>query len=170
MSNEVGKERLSPPWYIHRNKLNALFKEDDQVTIGELVEGPNGQYTAEITVSDKEKQAALQQIILQNVNIGNVKLTFTFADPLDIPQANDDVSLDTFIAAFKGNPILVKAMNAVNPWEIPVNIAIFRKEVIQFWADNMADFYGNYNGLAVDIAREVLVPTEIIYTVANGSE
>lgn len=170
MSNEVGKEKLSPPWYIHRDKLSALFEEDDQVTIGKVEKRPDGQYTAEITVSDKEKQAALQQIILQNVNLGNVKLTFTFADPLDIPQANDDVSPETFIAAFKGNPILVKAMNAVNPWQLPETVVIFRKEVIQFWADNMADFYGNYNGLAVDIAREVLVPSRIVYTIANGSE
>lgn len=170
MSNEVGKEKLSPPWYIHRDKLSALFEEDGQVTIGKVEKRSDGQYTAEITVSDKEKQAALQQIILQNVNFGNVKLTFTFADPLDIPQANDDVSPETFIAAFKGNPILVKAMNAVNPWQLPETVVIFRKEVIQFWADNMADFYGNYNGLAVDIAREVLVPSRIVYTIANGSE
>lgn len=170
MSNVVENERLSPPWHIYRKKLRSLFEEDDQVNVGELVEGAAGQYTAEITVSDKEKQAALQQIIIQNVEIGNIKITFTFADPLDIPQANGDVSLETFIAAFKGNPILVKAMRAETPVGGTQCFAIFKKEVIQFYADNIADYYGNYNGLAVDIAKEVLVPTMINYSVANGSE
>lgn len=170
MSNEVGNERLSPPWFIYHKKLRSLFAEDEQVNIGELVQGPGGQYTAEITVSDKEKQAALQRVILQNVEMGNIKITFTFADPLDIPQADDDVSLETFIAAFKGNPILVKTTTVQTISGNTECYAIFRKEVIQFFADNTFDYYRNYNGLAVDIAREVLVPTRIKYSMANGSE
>lgn len=170
MSNEVKNERLSPPWYIYHKKLRSLFEEDDQVNIGELEQGPDGQYTAEITVSDKEKQAALQQIILQNVKMGNINITYTFADPQDIPQADDDVSLETFIVAFKENPILVKTATAQTLSGNLQYYAIFKKEVIQFFADNISDYYGNYNGLAVDIAREVLVPTRINYSMANGSE
>ena len=37
-----------------------------------------------------------------------------------------------------------------------MNYCIFKKEVIQFWNDNLSDYRGNYNGLASDIAKEIL--------------
>lgn len=170
MGNEVGNERLSPPWYIYYQKLCSLFKEDGQVTIGELEKKPDDLYIAEITVSDKEKQAALQQIIVQDIEIGRTKVKFTFTDPLDVSQADGDVPLETFIAAFQGNPILVKTATVHPPTGATVHYVVFKKEVIQFFADDITDYYGNYNGLAANIAKEVFVPTTVNFGTANGSE
>lgn len=33
---------------------------------------------------------------------------------------------------------------------------VFKKEVIQFWNDDISDYLGNYTTLAKDIAREIL--------------
>ena len=41
-----------------------------------------------------------------------------------------------------------------------------KKEVIQFWNDDLYDYYGNYSRLASDIARELFNPSEIQYCIS----
>ena len=38
-----------------------------------------------------------------------------------------------------------------------LGFVLFKPEVIQFLDDDTSDYYGNWNGLAEDIAREIFV-------------
>ncbi len=165
MANSV-IAKLSPPWYTYHKKVQAMFGRDPEVEVKDLGEIEDGKYSYMILVSEKKKAGAIKAILPQNVEMGNIEIHLTILGPDEDDIAPLDKSdAEIYNAAFSGNPIFVKtAVRSFDP--LTVSYCIFKKEVIQFQNDDLTDYYGNYNGLASDIARELFNPSEIQFCIS----
>lgn len=153
---------LSPPWYTYHKKVQALFKDDPQVTVRNMGSTDSGNYGFMILISDKKKADAVKAILKNKIEMGNVTVTITILGPDedDIVGSADKDDISTYEAAFSGNPIFSRTVSETI-FGFSAKYCVFNCEVIQFWCDDVSDFYGNYNGLAEDIAREVLNETTV---------
>lgn len=149
------KQGISAPWYTYQKKLAALFGSDPDVLIGDVFE-PNdgsGDYAIDIEVRNHEKYLAFDRVLPRSVTFGNVKVAIFLYDEENENETEDSISI--FKTIFEGNPVFkdVKALKA--PSGQIFGYVRFEPEVVQFFNDDLADYSGNWTGLAQDIAREV---------------
>ena len=140
-------ESLSPPWDIYVSKVRALFKGDKEV----VLKYDEDERILNIFVSSFKKAEALNKIMPKSVSFGNVSLTINIITPND---GTSDIA-DTFRAAFKDNPNVIEIVSIKDPFDNYVNYMIFKKEVIQFYDDDISDIFGLYSTLNEDIARDI---------------
>jgi len=158
--------KLSPPWYTYHRKVQAMFGRDPEVHVKDLGKTEEGKYSYMILVSEKEKAQAIKAILPQSVKMSEIEIDLAILGPDedDIEPLNKS-DIEIYNAAFSGNPIFVKtAVRSYGPFTS--SYCIFKKEVIQFPNDDLSDYYGNYSGLASDIARELFNPSEIQYCIS----
>lgn len=138
---------LSPPWITKAKELEALFGVDPDIDVKYNDE------VKEVIIESVNtfKIMALQKILVPSVTFGNVTLTIKC---LVKDNAGDDVT-SLIKTAFAGNPHFSQVITAATPYG-DQTYALFKKEVIQFYNDDTSDYYGNWNGLAEDILREVV--------------
>ena len=148
--------KLQAPWYIFGKKLKALFGSDPDIKVGDVFEcdgSDAARYAIHIDVRRHEKYNALRKLLPAYKIFGNVKLAIVLFDEENINDASDKFTLYT--TAFNGNPIVDNMVRRKDQTGTEFLFIQFKPEVIQFFADNTADYNGNYNGLAQDIARDV---------------
>lgn len=148
MNNPVLK--LQPPWKTYYSKINAIFEKDPEIR----VEYNENNSTPKVTlyVENAAKAEALQELLGTEKKFGTITLT------IDVIPANMALKSqnDLLKIALDGNPIV----NQITTFDVfggDFTFCEFKKEVIQFPNDDFSDLYGNYNGLAEDIAREIFV-------------
>ena len=144
--------KMSPPWVVYRNKVNALFEDDKEITVGEVVEADDeGNYKFPIYTQNASKFKALNSLIEKEVGLGNITL---FVSPVytGTEAIYDEASLLEDL--FKGNPIFNSIRKTSSPFGEAV-YCLFEPEVIQYPADNTADYYGLESDLAQNIAFEI---------------
>ena len=146
--------KILPPWVIVVRKLEALLDGDPQIAFNVDF---NGQHPAVVlSCNNGDKVAALQQILPEEVNFGNVVLKITIDG---IPSNRAFTSkVELFDTAFKGNPAYAYS---VCPCEegyqwIGATYVVFNNCVVQFAADNLNDCHGIISTLYQDIAEEIL--------------
>ena len=153
---------LSAPWITAYREIVALFGEDPDITIGtsETSDGP----TVTLRVKGDDKANAIAVLLPSEYVFGNVKLR------VKIVPANDTPSVaDTLRVAFAGNPVLKEVRQAERGVYGSVAYAIFRKEVVQFFNDELNDPSGNRSTLFADIADR-LIPNHSGAFFATASE
>lgn len=160
--NRENIARLSPPWYTYHRKLRALFGEDPEISIKEMGDLGEGKFVIMILVSNKQKAQALKSLIINPVSMGNITITLTILGPEEDSIGESTLNANIVKTAFDGNPIFEK-MVSKNYCGIEFNYCVFKKEVIQYWNDDISDYRGICSCLAADIAREILVPTDVSY-------
>ena len=140
------KVKLSAPWVLYVDALRAMFEEDPEVTI----DYDDETNVVRMRVDNQVKADALSQLIPAEKDFGNVKLKINV-----VPANMKAKKSDLFMAAFAGN----NAVNGYVPIEgvfsNPLMYVMFKKEVVQYWIDNMGDPRGLRSTLYEDIAREV---------------
>ena len=143
-----------------------MFGRDPEVHVKDLAEIGECRYSYMILISDKEKAKAIKAILPQNVKMGNIEIDLAILGPdEDDIDPLDKSDSEIYEKAFSENPIFEKtAVRSFGPFE--TSYCIFKKEVIQFWNDDLYDYYGNYSRLASDIARELFNPSEIQYCIS----
>lgn len=148
MNNPVLK--MQPPWITYFNKINAMFKDDPDIKV-EFNES-NANPKVSLYVENHTKAEALQQLLGTEKKFGNITLT------IDVIPANKvfKSEVDLLNIVFDGNPI-VNQIATYDVFGAEMTFCEFRKEVIQFPNDDCSDLYGNFNGLAEDLARELFV-------------
>ena len=149
------KPNLKAPWYTYQNKLKALFERDPDIIVGDIYELGDGKfdYALDIEVHNHEKYEALERTLKVDLEFGNVTLGISLYDAAKSEPEHPGIELFTTI--FKGNPI-VKDIKEVKDFTDTEHCFIeFQPEVIQFYNDDIADYNGNWSGLAQNIAREV---------------
>lgn len=143
---------IEAPWYTFNKKLKALFEKDADIVVSEVYESDGDtDYAFDIEVKNHEKFVALDRLMPSIKVFGNVSLGIVLYDEEN--QENDVLGL--FETLFKGNPIFNSTKSSVDPAGMAWNYVVFNPDVIQFYDDNLADYCGNYNGLAQDVATEV---------------
>ncbi len=164
----MARLKLSPPWVLYYKKLSALFDEDKTIKI--IFDEDN----MEIKIYSylEEKFKALSFLLPNNVSFGDVNLKITV---VPYNMEDDSLTLNTVIKKFKTEDI-VTCQAAVKILFEPDTVignqhvknlefvltpygeflyVIFRKEVIQYYEDNLSDFYGNCSTLCETIAKEI---------------
>lgn len=162
---------MSNPVYTFYNKFVALFINDDEVLVDEIsvIEDGSeldGAYTFDIDVyENKAKFEALLKLINCDVQLGNLRVIIQINYET---KQEDEITLDTFRDAFKNNPIVNDFVEKKLPLsEVTMPYVIFKKEVVQFYNDDLSDYYGNFNGLYSEIAKDVLNTNGINLCVDN---
>lgn len=171
----MAKLKLSPPWYVFYEEVKAMFKNDPQVH----VIFDEDECTLKLYVNSDEKAYALSQVLPGEKEFGNVKMTIIvipanekedkFLTLLDYP------SVDPWEAVF----VLNSAVDSIRTVEWiggqSFTYVIFKKEVVQYYTDNMGDLDGMSSTLYETIAKDIFVNTNRTFfctstnsPVANG--
>lgn len=135
------------PWQTYYNEVRALFGSDPQITTAFDEE----KMEIVLRVSDQDKAEALSKIIPFKKEFGNLEVTVTI-----IPPNEPVFTANTLRKAFEGNPAFEEVVEIPDISSNPIMYAVFKKEVVQFWNDNLGDPHGNITTLYQDIASNVL--------------
>ena len=140
---------LSAPWITYYEKLYLLFKKDPEVSVAFKQNG-DGDKKIEIYVSNNRKAEAISKILPCYVSFGNVIV------PIIVLPGNmeEEEWIYDFMDAFDGNEIIddiVQDMGLTRD----MNYIVFKKEVAQYYNDNIQSVDGFSSTLYEDIAREI---------------
>ena len=149
---------MSSPWVIYFRQVEALFKEDPDVK----VEFDNETNTLTLRVEGWAKAEAIEKLLPQEKEFGNIIVKVKV-----IPANTDNVDrLTLFKKAFEGNTAVDDIVKA-EVFGNTMNYVIFKKEVVQYYNDDISDFFGVCSTLYQDIAKEVLGEDEGVYFCTN---
>ena len=146
--------KILPPWTITIRKFEALFDGDPQIACNCDF---NGSHPAIVlSCNNGDKVAALQQILPEEVDFGNIKMKIMVdGTPSNIAFTS---KVDLFDTAFKGNPAYAYSICPAEEcymW-IGTTYVVFKNCVVQFAADNLNDCHGILSTLYQNIAEELL--------------
>lgn len=146
--------KILPPWTIVIRKFEALFDGDPQIACNCNFNGANPSIV--FACNNGDKVAALQQILPEEVDFGNVKLKVVVdGTPSNIAFKS---KVELFDTAFKGNPSYAYSVCPAEEgymW-IGTTYVVFNNCVVQFAADNLNDCHGIISTLYETIATELL--------------
>jgi len=160
MSGRGRNVSLSPPWITLQRKFANTFGCDPAVTVGDLSDTSQSIMVLPIIVDDEKKGRALRTIIRQNFPMGNILVTTEVKNGKGkcwaaIIIENEKQLQDVITDAMAGNPLFVEAkLGAVPPF--PRVGFIMTKTVVQFWNDDLSDFYGNFNGVTAEVVSDLI--------------
>lgn len=146
--------KILPPWSIYIKKIEALFDGDPQIAC-------NVDYSGEepfiiLSCNNGDKVAALQRILPDEIEFGNVKLKVG-VDGIPSNRAFK-TKKELFEVAFDKNPAFAYAVSPAEDgasWFDMVYV-VFKNYVVQFFADNLNDCHGVISCLYQDLAEEIL--------------
>lgn len=155
MSNVNKNAELSAPWIVYWRKLCALFENDPEIKIGEIIETHDDKSCyISINVYNHKKFEALQQLLPSVLTFGNVELCiYVYNIANDEEEETDYRKL--FNDLFDGNDIFDEFLTVIDRPGSKRNFAVFKPQVLQFYSDDISDPYGNKTMLAQDVARDV---------------
>lgn len=151
---EEKKVGLLAPWVTLYHKLDELFAGDPKVMVtNSFME--NRSTNIKIYVNGDKKVAALKKLIPDHFQFGNVTANISI-----IPANNleEDDFCQLFRDAFKGNEAVKEIYTVESPLKIRATYVIFKKEVVQFFNDDVSDAHGNCSTLYQEIAKDIFNP------------
>jgi hypothetical protein len=150
---------LLPPWYLLKNQLSASLDADPCVHVEDLT-GEGLDMEIKVSVCNEDKAQALAAFINRTHEFGDnlaVKVTVYSSDsaPVEaIKPGNLKETVDLVNRALKGNHYFVKAKIGVMH-DAEAAYAIFKPKVIQYYSDDIGDWYLNANEVAAKVFGEV---------------
>ena len=145
------KINMSAPWLTYFREIEALFKQDPEVTIKFSGDPPR----MVIYVENAIKADAISKLLPSEKNFGKVVATIKV-----IPANEKETKAVLIQRALDGNPIFNRMVSAEGIFINPIHFCVFKKEVAQFWDDNLGDINGNISILYEDIAEDIFEDTE----------
>ena len=157
----MARLKLAAPWYTYYNELCALFKEDKEVHIvyDEMDQIIN------IYVENQAKADAMEEMLPTIKTFGSIELEINIvpANKLTARKSRGTVLEDLFY----NNPICNKVVTVEGVFINPITYVIFRKEVVQYYNDDIGDANGVCSTLYQDMAKRVFEPQDGIYYCTN---
>ena len=143
---------IEAPWYSFQKKVAAIFAGDPDVIVGDVYETDGDtDYAFDIEFKNHEKFLAADRLLPGVKMFGKVALGIVLYDE----ENTITDTLGLFETLFRGNPNVRSVVRSVDQTGTEWQYVVFEPEVIQFSDDNLADYRGNWNGLAQDIAPEI---------------
>lgn len=142
------KTKLSPPWVEFCAKMQAFFGQDPDIQL-RYVEEPK---TIRVYVNNQEKADALMALLPLKKTFGEVDLY------IHVIPSNKELKEDKgamFKAALENNPIFAEMIDIEGVFVNPIHYCVFKKEVAQYWGDNLGDPHGNVSTLYQEIAKDI---------------
>ena len=156
----------SSPWVTYYKEVDALFKKDKEV----LVVFDEENIELKIYVNNQEKASAIQYLIPNEKNFGNVilKIKVIPSNGKQLRDVRTTNIVDIASDAFRGNNAVFAVTDVRAVFDLVY--VIFRKEVVQYFDDNIGDINGNCSTLYEVIARDVFNDVGIKYCTDCGKE
>ena len=147
--------KLDAPWYTFNKMVKALFDGDPDIEVGDVYDVNDGNFDVafDIAVKNHQKFIALDRLMPDKKIFGNVTLGIVLYDEEN--DDGEDLLFTYYKTLFEGNPIVDRFETVKDFAGTDWNYILFKPEVIQFPDDDTSDYYGNWNGIAEDVAREV---------------
>lgn len=158
--------KLSPPWVEYWQQLNVMFGDDPEIELGYLEE--EGKIV--MRVDNPTKAEALSKLLPEEVHFGNVVLKIVVVPANEVKSKGN-----LFNDAFQGNPHFAYVAESAPGTAFQMTYVVFKKEVAQYWNDNLGDIHGNTNTLYQNIAsnlfnREGFASGVCFCTVCTGED
>lgn len=147
-----------PPWINIQLKYAHTFGCDPAVSVG-TVATSQVSYIIPIIVEEEAKGMALRAIIPTSFPMDDIAIVVKNSrgkvwPPVAIKNEKD--LLDAVMAAFKGNPLFIKAIPRVKLGKHQVGL-IMTKTIVQFHNDQfLVEFYRNFCGVAADVVSDLI--------------
>ncbi|QAY67584.1 hypothetical protein [Paenibacillus protaetiae] len=153
---------LSPPEVTYYNEIKYSIGQDPLVRVGPLQQQPGGIYSVTLSVKGQSKAVALATLMVLRKRIGNLQFQVNVANavtgkavrPLVRKFAPEQI-VKLYTIAFRTNKLFsFAAARALfgSTFVYPV----FKVSVVQFFNDDLSDYYSNYNNVAAFVFRDVL--------------
>ncbi|MFD0590939.1 hypothetical protein ACFQZE_23370 [Paenibacillus sp. GCM10027627] len=162
MSENVlgGGVGLSPPDVQYYNEVKYSVGDDHQVKVGPYFQEPNGPTIITLHVKGLKKAQALATLLVNSLSIGNfnIEVRVLYKGQLVLPFIGVLTPFEIvklYQIAFKTNR-LYKTTKARDIFDNVFVYPIFKAEVVQFFNDDISDYYSNYNNVAAFVFRTVL--------------
>lgn len=158
--------KKSSPWITYYREVNELFRRDKDV----LVVYDEENTELKIYVNDQTKADAIRFLIPIKKEFGNVTLKIDVIPSNGKQLRGIDTSNVLSIAcnAFTNNDAVYMVTDVGAVFNLVY--VIFRKEVVQYFDDNIGDAYGNCSTLYETIARDVFNDIGIKFCTDCGKE
>ncbi len=153
---------LSPPQYGLWRQIHSSIGASSCVEVKEIVE-QDGTNFIDVIGCDAEVCQGLALILNSQYNFGGIEVTVRVFDPdgvqysFPILQESEDVVAlvkTGFQNALRGNPhfnrLIEEESFLGNSFWVE-----WKPDIIQFWNDNIGDYYGNNNYVVSDVFSEV---------------
>lgn len=139
---------ISSPWMTYYKKLVALFSDDPELEVS----WNEDEKSVIIASTNTFKIMALEKLLEPSIVFGNVTITVKCL----VKNGSEDSVSAIFKTAFAGNPHISEVIDQETMGCIEQTFVLFKPEVIQFFNDDLTDYYGNWNGLSEDIMRDII--------------
>ena len=162
----MDKVGLSSPWVTYFHKIESLFGSDEDIKI----EYDNDIPEIKLFVADGEKAEVIAKLLPESETFGNVTLKIEVVPPNNESNNIEDLDVvELFKIAFKNNPVVNRIERVIDPrTEMEFDYVVFKKEVVQFFDDNLGDINGNCSTLNEYIARDVFSVERIFFCTDNN--
>lgn len=144
------EETLSPPWHIYANYIKSIFQKDPEVTIIVPEETEKSEFVITIKCTNKIKTFAISELLANEIQMGNITVIINC-----VYTGSTQVDYNVLNAALSNNPEVSEIVKETSAMMIENTFCVFKKNVIQFFDDNIGDINGNFSGLAEDISRQI---------------
>ena len=157
----MSETKMSTPWVQYVNVLKALFEKDPDIKF--IYD--NDKLSLKIIVVGTDKADALDALLPHEKAFGNVVLNITVV-PANIEKTRSTLILQ----ALKGNPVFDYSETIQGPMSNPMTYVVFKKEVVQYYNDNLGDIHGIRSTLYQDLANEIFEDHEGVFFCTNVDE
>ena len=154
------KENLKfyAPWVIFYRQIETLFARDPEVRV-EFNEATD---EIKLYVENEEKAYALSQIMPKSKSFGNIIISISI-----VPSNEDVYKAEFYKKAFEGNDAFahLTTIETIPGMEMsnPISYCVFKKEVVQYAADDLGSESGLSSTLYQDLAKEIFKETDGVY-------
>ena len=154
----MAKIKKSPPWVEFYNDIKVMFQRDPDIHI--LFD--EDEYEVKLYVGEGAKADALAKYLPSEKEFGNVVLKINV-----IPPNTMFGRTSKFTDIFANNDAVFDIVVTSGPWS--ATYVVFKKEVVQYFDDNMSDINGNRSVLLEDVARRIFDVNGIFFCTSDNN-
>jgi len=155
---------IEAPWHNYHKKVYNLFNGDPEVTVDNILT-KNDDGTFEFTISSKngDKLNAIENLLGYGKVFGNVRVLIKYG--YENVEGKDWANI--YKTAFTGNPLFSGVVECGMPLMGTNTYAIFKKDIVTFYDDNLSDYHGNSHYIVADLVKDVVADPGIFICTSN---
>lgn len=146
---------IEAPWHNYYKKVYGLFNVDKELNISDITENGDGSYEFTISSKNGDKLCAIESLLGYGRVFGNTKVLIRYA----YENGQDLDWSEVYRLAFEGNPFFKEVIDIDMPFQENLSYAVFNKDIITFYDDNLSDIHGNSHYIVADIVKDVVADT-----------
>lgn len=158
----MARLQMLSPWMVRYHEIDVMFKNDPEVHV--VLDEENNE--VKLFVENARKAYALSHLLPEVVPFGTVELKITVIQPntesfetLMIQNSIDAERPEELLRiALVYNPALVFVDVCHGIYTSDIVYVVFANEVVQYYNDDLGDYYGQCSTLYQNIAEHIFKP------------